>query len=46
MKNKKKFKPDTKLKLMDQVKQVLRDHHYAYSTEQAYCDWIVSKRSL
>jgi integron integrase len=27
---------------MDQVRQVLRYHHYAYRTEQTYCDWIVS----
>jgi len=40
-KNKPKFKPDPKLKLMDQVRQVLRYHHYAYRTEQTYCDWIV-----
>jgi integron integrase len=26
---------------MDQVKQVLRYHHYAYRTEQTYCDWIL-----
>lgn len=26
---------------MDQVRQVLRYHHYAYRTEQTYCDWIV-----
>lgn len=26
---------------MDQVRQALRYHHYAYRTEQAYCDWIV-----
>ncbi len=26
---------------MDQVKQVLRYHHYAFRTEQTYCDWIV-----
>jgi len=26
---------------MDQVRQVLRYHHYAYRTEQAYCDWIL-----
>ena len=25
---------------MDQVRQVLRYHHYAYRTEQTYCDWI------
>jgi hypothetical protein len=36
-----KFKPDPKLKLMDQVRQVLRYHHYAYRTEQSYCDWIL-----
>jgi len=40
-KNKPKFKPDPKLKLMDQTRQVLRYHHYAYRTEQTYCDWIV-----
>ncbi len=33
-KSKAKFKPDPKLKLMDQVCQVLRYHHYAYRTEQ------------
>ena len=36
-----KFKPDQSLKLMDQVKQVLRYHHYALKTEQTYCDWIL-----
>ena len=41
MESNKKFKPDPRLKLMDQVRQVLRYHHYAYRTEQAYCDWIV-----
>ena len=35
------FRPDPKLKLMDQVRQVLRYHHYAYRTEQSYCDWII-----
>jgi len=40
MENKAKFQPDPNLKLMDQVKQVLRYHHYAYRTEQTYCDWI------
>ena len=29
------------MKLMDQVRQVLRYHHYAYRTEQTYCKWIV-----
>jgi hypothetical protein len=41
MEIKPKFRPDSKLKLMDQVRQVLRYHHYAYRTEQTYCDWIV-----
>ncbi|MDA8136517.1 MAG: integron integrase [Desulfobacteraceae bacterium] len=36
-----KFKPDPELKLMDQTRQVLRYHHYAYRTEQTYCDWIM-----
>jgi len=36
-----KFKPDSNLKLMDQVKQVLRYHHYSYRTEKIYCDWII-----
>ena len=37
IKSKAKFKPDPKLKLMDQIRQVLRYHHYAYRTEQTYC---------
>ncbi|MBW2410088.1 MAG: integron integrase [Deltaproteobacteria bacterium] len=41
MESNRKFRPDPNLKLMDQVRQVLRYHHYAYRTEQAYCDWIV-----
>ena len=41
IKSKIKFRPDPNLKLMDQVKQVLRYHHYAYRTEQTYCAWIV-----
>jgi len=40
-KSKSKFKPDPKLKLMDQVCQVLRCHHIACRTKQAYCNWIV-----
>ena len=40
MENKQKFRPDPNLKLMDQVRQVLRYHHYAYRTEHTYCDWI------
>jgi integron integrase len=41
MENKEKFKPDPQLRLMDQVRQVMRYHHYAYRTEKTYCDWIV-----
>lgn len=41
MEIKKKFRPDPNLKLLDQVRQVLRYYHYAYRTEQTYCDWIV-----
>jgi hypothetical protein len=40
MKNKPKFLPNPKLKLMDQAHDVLRYHHYAYRTEQTYCQWI------
>ena len=28
-------------KLMDQVREVLRYHHYSLRTEQTYCEWIV-----
>ncbi len=38
MENKSKFRPDPDLKLMDQVRQVLRYHHYSYRTEKTYCD--------
>mgnify|MGYP000120722844 CR=1 FL=1 len=41
MESQTKFRPDPKLKLMDQVREVLRYHHYAYSTEQTYCQWIL-----
>ena len=41
MENKPKFKPNPDLRLMDQVRQVLRYHHYSYRTEQTYCDWIL-----
>ena len=40
MKNKKKFKPNKEQKLMDQVRETLRYYHYAYRTEQTYCEWI------
>jgi len=33
------FKPSS-TRLMDQVREVLRFYHYAYSTEQAYVSWI------
>lgn len=35
------FRPNPKAKLMDQVREVLRYHHYAYRTEQTYCQWIL-----
>ena len=41
MENKNKFRPDPQLKLLYQVRQVMRYHHYAYRTEKTYCDWIV-----
>jgi len=40
MENKKKFIPDQNLKLLDQVREVLRYYHYALSTEKTYCQWI------
>ena len=40
MDNKAKFRANPKLKLLDQVREVLRYYHYAYRTEQTYCDWI------
>ena len=41
MESQSKFRPDPGLKLMDQVREVLRYHHYAYRTEQTYCQWIM-----
>ncbi len=41
MENQTKFRPNPKLKLMDQVREVLRYYHYAYRTEQSYCSWIL-----
>ena len=32
--------PNPNLKLMDQVREVMRVRHYAIRTEQSYCDWI------
>ena len=28
-------------RLMDQVREVLRFHHYAYNTEKSYVSWIL-----
>ncbi len=41
MENESKFLPNPKAKLMDQVREVLRYHQYAYRTEQSYCQWIL-----
>jgi len=41
MEGKEKFRTDPSLRLMDQVRQVPRYHHYAYRTEHTYCDWIL-----
>ncbi len=41
MENKNGFRPNPQLKLMDQVKEVLRYYHYAYRTEETYCQWIL-----
>ncbi len=41
MENQTKFYPNPKLKLMDQVREVLRYYHYAYRTERSYCSWIL-----
>jgi len=41
MENKEKFRPDPQLRLMDQVRQVMRYHHYAYRTEKTCSDWIL-----
>ena len=38
---KNKFKPNPDLKIIEQVREVMRFHHYKYRTEQTYCDWIV-----
>lgn len=36
-----KFRPNPDLKLMEQVREVLRYYHYAYRTEESYCQWIL-----
>ncbi|MBU0664162.1 MAG: integron integrase [Proteobacteria bacterium] len=40
-KNRPQFHPNPDIRLMDQVREVLRYHHYAYRTEQTYCQWIL-----
>jgi hypothetical protein len=32
--------PNPKLKLLDQVREVMRLKHYSIHTERCYCDWI------
>ena len=32
--------PNPKLKLLDQVREVMRLKHYSMRTERCYCDWI------
>jgi integrase-like protein len=34
------FIPNPKLKLLEQVREVMRLRHYAIRTERCYCDWI------
>lgn len=41
MESKHKFTPDPSLRLMDQVRQVLRYHRYAIATERTRCKWIL-----
>jgi hypothetical protein len=36
-----KYRPNPALKLMDQVREVLRYYRYAYRTEQTYGHWIL-----
>ena len=31
---------ETKIKLLDQIRQVMRLHHYSIHTERTYLDWI------
>ena len=32
--------PEKKRKLLDEVRDVMRLHHYSIHTERIYCDWI------
>ena len=36
-----KFRPNSRIKLMDQVRKFLRYHRHAYPTEQDDCQWIL-----
>lgn len=38
--SKRKYAPKS-IRLMDQVREVLRFHHYAYNTEKSYVSWIL-----
>ena len=38
--SKRKYVPKS-IRLMDQVREVLRFHHYAYNTEKSYVSWIL-----
>lgn len=31
--------PNPKLKLLDQIREVMRVKHYSIRTERTYCDW-------
>lgn len=42
MENKTSFTPNPDLKLLDQVRQVLRYYQYSYRTEQSYTSWILN----
>jgi len=41
MENRRGFTPNPKLKLMQQIREVLRFYHYSYRTEETYCKWIL-----
>ena len=32
--------PNPKLKLLDQIREVMRLKHYSIRTEQSHCDWV------
>lgn len=41
MENRTKFTPNPNSKLMDQIRETLRYYHYARTTENVYCRWII-----